>query len=95
MSDAHDKAAKALDAEIRETLPPLLRPSTLLEDGLMLQIIAAALRKAAADEREACAQAVYDTEVVSIGREFMRQDDAQASLNAAEKAIRARAKGGA
>lgn len=52
MTDAHDEAARALDAEIRETLPPLLRPSTPLEDGLMRQIIAAALRKAAADERE-------------------------------------------
>ena len=87
--DAHDEAARALDAEIRETLPPLLRPSTPLEDGLMRQIIAAALRKAAADEREACATKAANH---YIGSTFPGDYRYCCDI---EAEIRARAKGGA
>lgn len=91
MTDAHDEAARALDAEIRETLPPLLRPSTPLEDGLMRQIIAAALRKAAADELLAVSKALCDAAqpgVITGG--FIHADTIAAILR-----TRARAKGGA
>ena len=90
--DAHDEAARALDAEIRETLPPLLRPSTPLEDGLMRQIIAAALRKAAADEREACA---VICSAMSVSETSYGQPVAARQLLLVAELIRARAKGGA
>ena len=98
--DAHDEAARAA--------LPCLCDAAYVARGLIApdcpqcqfaDDVAAALRRAAADaakaEREECAQAVYDTEVVRIGSGFMQGDDAQASLNAAEKAIRARGTGGA
>lgn len=49
----HTAKARELAVEIRELLPPLLRPSTPLEDGLVQQVLIKALREAAAVEREA------------------------------------------
>ncbi len=42
-----------------------------------------------ADALDEAARAVADTEVVTMGREWTRQDDGQATLAAAEAAVRA------
>lgn len=84
MTDAHDEAARALMEETEKRHGSICWPGP--------EYIAAALRKAAADEREACA---VICSAMSVSETSYGQPVAARQLLWVAELIRARAKGGA
>lgn len=86
MTDAHDEAARALVEKLSRV--QVLRPMP----EQLYEIARAVLRKAAADEREACA---VICSAMSVSETSYGQPVAARQLLWAAELIRARAKGGA